>query len=227
MFRYMALAVAALLAASTLAQAANDTSPSPSAPAGAKPVIAMEEPSPGDFWVYETRDEISGKIDAVRKNTVTEVTPTEISVRFTTEGKEGGGLNVYDRTWNLKISGPWKYQPHDGTGIQSPLKVGAIWKFRSDDVNPGNGAIWKRTGQSKVVGQETITTKAGTFDTFKVETTMARHPTNDPTMKTEITRQTWYAPAINHWVKRTFVVRANGHLRTDETLELVEYGRKQ
>ncbi len=187
----------------------------------------MEDPRPGDFWIYEMRDEISGKIDAVRKNTVTEVTPTEISVRFTTEGKESGGLNVYDRTWNLKISGPWKYQPHDGTGIQSPLKVGAIWKFRSDDVNPGNGAIWKRTGQSKVVGQETITTKAGTFDTFKVETTMARHPTNDPTMKTEITRQTWYAPAINHWVKRTFVVRANGHLRTDETLELVEYGRKQ
>ena len=94
MFRYMALAVAALLAASTLAQAANDTSPSPSAPAGAKPVIAMEEPSPGDFWVYETRDEISGKVSAVRTNTVTEVTPTEISVRFTTEGKDGGGLNV-------------------------------------------------------------------------------------------------------------------------------------
>jgi hypothetical protein len=221
------MTLACLLAANTLAWAADDASPSASAPTGAKPVIAMEEPSPGDFWVYETRDEISGTVSAVRTNMVTEVTPTEISVRFTTQGKDGGGLNVYDRTWNIRVSGPWKYQPHDGTGIQSPLKVGTTWKFQSDDVNPGNGAIWKRSGQSKVVGQETVTTRAGTFDTFKVETVMARHPTNDPTRKWEIIRQTWYAPAINHWVKRTFVARAGGHLQTSETLELVEYGRKQ
>lgn len=197
------------------------------APAAPQAVVAMEDPRAGDFWTYETRDEITGKVTAVRNNIVTEVNPTEISVRFDTKDRNSGGLNVYDRTWNLKISGAWKYQPHDGTGIQSPLMVGATWKFRSDDTNPGNGAIWKRTGQSKVVGQETITTKAGTFDTFKIETAMARHPTNDPTMKTEITRQTWYAPAIDHWVKRTFVARANGHLRTSETVELVEYGRKQ
>ena len=35
------------------------------------------------FWTYEVRDEISGKVSAVRKNFVTEVTPTEISVRVT------------------------------------------------------------------------------------------------------------------------------------------------
>jgi hypothetical protein len=46
-------------------------------------------------------------------------------------------------------------------------------------------------------------------------------------MKMESIRQTWYAPAIDHWVKRTFVARTNGHLRTSETYELVEYGRKQ
>src|ERR1700742_272310 len=95
MFRPTAMTVACLLVASTPARAASETAPAPSAPAGAKPIITMEEPSPGDFWVYETRDEISGKISSVRTNTVTEVTPTEISVRFTTAGKDGGGLNVY------------------------------------------------------------------------------------------------------------------------------------
>jgi hypothetical protein len=197
------------------------------APATPQAVVTMPEPLPGDFWTYEVRDEISGKISAVRTNTVTEVMPAEISVRFMAEGKEGGGLNVYDRTWNLKTSGAWKYHPHDGTGIQSPLKVGATWKFQSDDVNPGNGAIWKRSGRSQVVGQETITTKAGTFDTYKIETSMVRHPTNDPTMKMESIRQTWYAPAIDHWVKRTYVARTNGHLRASETYELAAYGRKQ
>ena len=47
----------------------------------------MEEPIPGDFWTYELRDEISGSVKAVRNNLVTEVTATEISVRFDTQGK--------------------------------------------------------------------------------------------------------------------------------------------
>jgi hypothetical protein len=221
MLRLAALGLSVLVVSEAFAQ---DKAAAPTTP---QPVIAMEDPRPGDFWTYEIRDEISGKITAVRSNMVTEVTPTEISVRFELKGRDRGGLNVYDRTWNLRASGPWKYQPHDGAGIQSPLTVGASWKFQNDDVNAGNGFIWKRSGQSKVVGQETVTTRAGTFDTFKIETTITRRPTNDPTRKMEIIWQTWYAPAIDHWVKRSFVARSEGRLQTNETLELIEYGRKQ
>jgi len=42
-----------------------------------------------------------------------------------------------------------------------------------------------------------------------------------------VTSVTWYAPAIDHWVKRTFVSRADQHVRTNNTIELVEYGRKK
>ena len=118
-------------------------------------------------------------------------------------------------------------EPHDGSGIQSPLKAGANWKSEGDDVNASNGNIWKRSGRTKIVGQETITTKAGTFETFKIETTFLRRPTNDPTRKMEITQQTWYAPSIDHWVKRTFVSRGNGNLLANNTVELTEYGRKK
>ena len=51
----------------------------------------MEEPLQGDFWTYEVRDEISGTVKAIRNNLVTEVTPTEISVRFDTQGKPSRG----------------------------------------------------------------------------------------------------------------------------------------
>ena len=122
--------------------------------------------------------------------------------------------------------GPWKYQPHDGSGIQSPLKAGANWKFEGDDVNAGNGNIWKRTGRTKVVGHETITTKAGTFETFKIETTVSETTDQRSDPKMEITQQTWYAPSIDHWVKRTIVSRGNGNLIANNTIELVEYGRK-
>jgi hypothetical protein len=228
MCRYAVVGAIFLLAGSAWAQSPSGaTAPSPTSADAAKPVLAMEEPLPGDFWTYEVRDEISGKVTATRTNVVTEVSSSEISVRYNIAGKETDGLNVYDRSWNLKSSAPWKYRPHEGSGITSPLKVGANWSFAGDNVNGDNGNIWKQTGQSKVVGQETITTKAGTFDTFKIETVASRHPTKDPTRKVEITQQTWYAPAIDHWVKRILVTRADKHLVVNNTIELIEYGRKK
>src|SRR5690349_1391961 len=127
MYRYVIIGLVCLAAGTVAAQAASDAPPaSPEAVVG-KPVVSMEEPLQGDFWTYEVRDQISGTVSAVRTHLVTEATPTEISVRVTAQGKqdEGGGLNVYDRSWNLKGAAPWKYRPHDGAGIQSPLKVGA------------------------------------------------------------------------------------------------------
>ena len=228
MSRYALAGTICLLAGSAWAQSPSGaTAPSPTAADAAKPVLAMEEPLPGDFWTYEVRDEISGNVTATRTNVVTEVSPSEISVRYSIAGKETDGLNVYDRSWNLKSSVPWKYRPHDGSGITSPLKASASWSFASENINGDNGNIWRQTGRSKVVGQEAITTKAGTFDAFKIETVVFRSPTKDPTRKVEITQQTWYAPAIDHWVKRTLVTRANKHLVVNNTVELVDYGRKK
>lgn len=226
MLRKSMMAIACLLAAGTSAWAADDAPVTAAAPAAAKPAIAMAEPLPGDFWTIEVHDEISGTVSAVRTHTITEVSPTEISIRVKTEGQESPGLIVYDRSWNVKISGDWKYQPSDGSGIRTPLKVGDSWNFSCDDVNSGKGNIWKRSGRSKIVGQETITTKAGTFETYKIETTYTRRPTNDPTRKSNITMVTWYAPAINYRVKRTYVSRSNGHLLINNVIEVVAYGRR-
>jgi hypothetical protein len=124
-------------------------------------------------------------------------------------------------------SGPWRYSPNDGTGIQKPLTSGKTWTFQANDVNAGDGYIWNRSGRSKVVGPESLTTKAGTFEMFKIETTYSRRNVKDPTKKEEVTAQTWYASAIDHWVKRTFISRVDNHLRVNNTLELTEYGRKQ
>ena len=228
MLRYAIAGTICLLAGSAWAQSPSvATAPSPAAAVAEKPVIAMEEPLPGDFWTYEVRDEVSGTVTAIRSNVVTEVSSTEISVRYSIAGKDTYGLNVYDRSWNLKSAPPWKYRPQNGSGITSPLKLDANWSFAGDNINGENGNIWKQIGRSKVVGQEAITTKAGTFDTFKIETVAFRHPTNDPTRKVEVTQLTWYAPAIDHWVKRTLVIRANKHLVNNETIELLEYGRKK
>jgi hypothetical protein len=85
---------------------------------------------------------------------------------------------------------------------------------------------YKRTGRAKIVGQESVTTRAGTFDTFKIENSQTLINSNDPTKKLELSQQTWYAPQINHWVKRTAVSKADGRVRESMSYELIEYGRR-
>jgi hypothetical protein len=232
MFRYAVLGLIGLAAGSAWAQqpAPAEAPAAASPPAAVQPsktVAPMEEPKPGDRWTYEVRDEITGTVAATRTNIVTEVTPAEISTRVDTLGRPNPGQIIFDRSWNMTVSGSWKYSPNDGSGIQLPLAVGKTWNFQANEVNTANGNIWKRSGKSKVVGQETVTTRAGTFETFKIETSYATRNVNDPTRKAEVTAETWYAPAADHWVKRTFASRTDNHLMINNTIELIEYGRKQ
>jgi hypothetical protein len=226
MLRCAAFLALCILATSASAQQASAPAAEPSK---AQTVTRMEEPLPGDRWVYEIRDEITGKVTASREYVVTEITPTSIGVRAKNlrGNKSEEIFAVYDRSWAVVEARPWRYSPNDGSGIQAPLEVGKTWPVRTNNINSANGNVWRRSGISKVVGQEPITTKAGTFDTFKIETTFTGTNVNNPTLKNEVTSLTWYAPAIDHWVKRTFVSRANKHLTINNVVELIEYGRKQ
>jgi hypothetical protein len=229
MLRYATLLAICLVGPRAWAQQAPSPGPeTPKAAEATKAVVPMEEPRPGDRWTYEIRDDISGKITATRENVITEVTPTAISVRFKKLGADTlEGFAVYDRSWSTVTERPWRYSPNDGMGIQSPLEIGKTWPVKTNNINGATGAVWRRSGISRVVGQESVTTKAGTFETFKIETTFTGTNVNNPLMKNEVTATTWYSPAIDHWVKRTFVSRANHHLNINNVIELVEYGRKQ
>jgi hypothetical protein len=221
--------IVSLLATGASAQEAPTAAPGKNQAEPAQAVVAMEDPRPGDHWTYEIRDEITGKITATRENIVTEVKPTSISVRFDKLGANTNaqGFTIYDRSWNVVEALPWRFSPHDGTGIQAPLEVGKTWPVQTNNINGANGSVWKRSGTSKVVGQESIATKAGTFDTFKIETKFTGSDTKNPTVKNEVTSLTWYAPAIDHWVRRTFVSSTDKHLRVNNVIELISYGRKQ
>jgi len=186
----------------------------------------MEEAQVGDHWTYELRDDITGDVKSTITNTVTDVSTKEISIRMAVLGTPNSGFQTFDSSWNLINNGIWRYTPNDGTGIRAPLAVGKSWSIKSTDLNSTAGVSWKRSGSSKVVGQESVTTRAGTFDTFKIETSTEIQNANDPTKKFQAVQQTWYAAAINHWVKRSFVSRSEGRVRDRNTIELVEYGRR-
>jgi hypothetical protein len=231
MLRRAFLATIGLLATAATLQA--QTAPTESPPAASSPAIEspnspepMEEAQTGDHWTYELRDEITGEVKSTITNTVTDVSASEISTRIAQLGNANSGYQTFDRSWNMTNSGIWRYTPNDGTGIRTPLAVGKSWSFKSTDVNSTAGVNWKRSGTSKVVAQESVTTRAGTFDTFKIETSFQTQNANDPTKKFQAVQQTWYAPVIDHWVKRSFVLRSDGRIREKNTIELVEYGRR-
>ena len=71
-----------------------------------------------------------------------------------------------------------------------------------------------------------MTTRAGTFETFKIETTTASSDFKDPPLTSEQKIQTWYAPAVAHWVKRAWITRSNDRLSHNSTYELTEFSRK-
>ena len=229
MLRYAFLTTIGLLASvvSSPAQPApKDASPPPAAATATDAPEPMEEVQPGDHWTYEVRDEITGDVKATSTNIVTDLSETEISVRFGVTGNPNSGYVAFDRSWNVKNNGTWRFTPNDGSGFRLPLAVGKTWSFQSTDVNSTGGFSYKRSGKSKVVGQESVTTRAGTFDTFKIETSYSLSNAHDPTKKMQVVTQTWYAPVIDHWVKRSSVSRSEGRVRDNSSIELVEYGRR-
>jgi hypothetical protein len=228
MLRRCFIAALGMLASVSLAHA--QPPPNQPAPAAASesptPQESMEEPQVGDQWTYEVRDQITGELKSTITSTVTDVSSKEIGIKLAQLGKPNFGYQTFDRSWNLLESGDWRYAPNDGTGVQASLSVGRTWPIRGTDSNRTGGFSWKRSGTSKVTAKESITTQAGTFDTFKIETSAQAQNTNDPTKKIQFEQQTWYAPAIDHWVKRTFISRSEGKIRENTTTELIEFGRR-
>jgi hypothetical protein len=226
MFRCSFLAaVGLLLSASTLTAQTPNSAPAPAATESTTQET-MEDPQVGDHWTYEFRDDISGDVKSVQTHTITDVTDSQIGVRIANIGNANPGYQTFDRSWNLVVSGDWHYTPNDGTGIRAPLAVGKTWSFKATELKTTAGFSAKRSGTSKAVAQESVTTPAGTFDTFKIETSFQDQNANDPTKKVQAVVQTWYAPAIDHWVKRSFVSRSDGRVRVKNSVELVEYGRR-
>jgi hypothetical protein len=181
---------------------------------------------PGDRWVYEVKDEITGDLKSTTTIVVLDVSDSEINTRLSVRGVGRPQQVVFDRSWNRVDDSIWKYRPSDGTGIRAPLQVGKDWRFENNATHFQNGTALSTTGQSKVVSEEKLTTSAGTFDTFKIETTMRQVNSNDQTKAASVTSALWYAPSINRWVRKTYSVKIEGRLRDSHTEELVEYSRK-
>jgi hypothetical protein len=179
----------------------------------------------GDQWTYDTKDEITGATTRTFTATITEITPKEIVTRLTFRGSTGTALVAFDREWNRTANGDFRFKPNDAQGVRFPLAVGKEWRSEFVNSNVKTGVNMKGSSSSKIVAQETVTTPAGSFETFKVERQLKEFNAADPSRSADAQIVMWYAPQINHWVRRTIVTKVDKRMSSNETDELVAYNR--
>jgi hypothetical protein len=119
-----------------------------------------------------------------------------------------------------------RYKPNDGHGVRLPLEVGKQWRLEYEERNVQNGVNSKGTSVSKVAAREMITTDAGTFDTFRIDRQVNEYNAADPSRSSEMQFTLWFAPQINHWVRRTTLTKRERRTLSNITDELIELGHK-
>jgi len=179
----------------------------------------------GDHWTYATKDEITGLATETFTHTVTELSANRIVVGASAPGRNESRPVIYDRDWNRLEGRGLRFTPHNGMGFPTPLFVRKEWRSGCDARNTQTGSAWKESVSSKCVAQETVTTPAGTFDTFKVETRMHEVRGSDPTRYLDFEYVRWYAPEINRWIRFSSVGKDRNRLRSKRSEELIEFGR--
>jgi hypothetical protein len=180
----------------------------------------------GDRWVFDTKDEISGLPKDTLTRIVTEISDKEIVTETYVRGKPGKALVIFDRDWDLVDNLAAKYKPNDGQGARLPLAVGKTWRSEFDQKINQSGASFHGSVFAKVTGQESRTTEAGTFDTFKIEFLIKQFQSSDPSKLWDIQTIKWYAPQVNHWVRETSVMNFDKRTRSSTSAELVDFSRK-
>jgi len=184
----------------------------------------------GSEWTFETTDEIT-KSKSEGQIVITELTPDQIVLRTTSTARPGViSMAVVDRNWNTIEFAQWKYSPPKGDGIQrspggaitAPPDVEIQGSYRQ---TTGWSAPVKFTMSARLVGTENVITKAGTFETFKLEY-VQKNPTGVPLSETVITTTRWFAPKIDYFVKSVSETRVDGRLQTKTATELLKYNLK-
>ena len=186
---------------------------------------ASDDVRVGDRWSYDVKDDATGDLRRAITYVAIEITDKEITTRAMERGKDRPNTVIFSREWGRIDNGLWQTKP-SGYGIKQPLEINKEWRNEANTKNLKTGVSLRVSAAAKVAAQEKITTAAGEFDTFRIEVKAREVNTKDQTKSTAITETTWYAPAVNRWVRRKTETRAEGRLRDSFSEELTEYTRK-
>ncbi len=197
------------------------------------PPVARPEPAPpadgvaprvGESWTYRT----SGKWPTSPKRNIV-IAVQSVANGVVTDGLRAEGLaaDVRRSTGATPMFMSWneigtEFSPYLAA-YKDMSSLGTLRGFATPDV----GAYWTQWhSEGKVVGQETVTVPAGSFQAHKVEVWSNRRATGGPTQAgiepVRIQYLIWYAPSAKRYVKmQRRVISASGAENERDVFELV------
>lgn len=207
--------------------------------AGAQNPAKVEKPhvKVGDRWVYVKIDLWNNAKQYVSSSEITAISENEIRTRWKileSLSKVSVGTSaayVYDSQWNLLSQEPniesrrnRRFTPPYQNYV-FPLELGKSWEARVKHPNrDGDGEV-TQDFRSTVVGWESITVPAGTFNALKITTRGSYTTVRPPFSTISGTNEwiIWYAPEVKRLIKFEYEDASGGRLWNREKIELVEY----
>jgi hypothetical protein len=179
----------------------------------------------GSFWNYELTDDIKGN-KFVFEWTQTETPENQHVLRFNTRGVNNAQIYVYDDRWNELQAGVTKFEPAH-IWMPDHLAIGAKSSSQAT-YSIQRAASWsdpkRMTTESEITADEEVTTKAGSFQAWRVEITTKYAPLPEaPLTAMESKDIIWFSPSVDHWVKSTHEFRRDGRLTEKTSQMLIEY----
>jgi hypothetical protein len=179
----------------------------------------------GSYWNYLTTDEIKGT-KSILETILTEVNGDERVIRTNLPDQNA---MVCDKNWNLIQSGAYKFHPNNGQGVPVPLQIGSKSQVNVT-FNVQSAAGWSKlrphSVEAEIVSAETISTKAGQFETYRVEITSKFRGSPTTPLSVNELMTGWFSPKVDHFVRTQIETRTDGHLITKNSSELIEYEMK-
>ena len=176
----------------------------------------------GEVAVYTVNDRADNK---VFEETTTVTAVTADAIRFNhvrSDGEPAGLVGVFTPDLRLVQAGSngMRFDPPIQL-IKQPMAVGDSWKSVYESVGL-NQARSKGDFDAKVVATEKVTTPAGTFDTFRIES--GGWVTGISwTGSVRVAQVQWYAPSIGRLVRTEFKDYRGGNLWTNTATELKSF----
>jgi hypothetical protein len=169
------------------------------------PAIQRPEIKVGDAWTYTKFDKYIGRVVETVTVTVQKVEGDEVQV--VSQAADGQGdqrVHLYTAEWNLRKGGDAD-RPFDPMipYLSFPLEEGKTWKGKYSTPSRDRTGTTYGEAEGKVLGFESVTVPAGTFNAAKVRVEIYWQYKGVMGRRGEgtIWYTIWYAPEAKRWVK--------------------------
>jgi hypothetical protein len=174
-----------------------------------------------DSWQYRNTNELTGEVANEFTYKIADLREQGMITLLRNKGASVVNQRNFTLEWNPLDAGSTRFEPYF-PNYQFPMKVGKTWQqnFR---VITANGAQFAASLSARVTVGEVVKVPAGEFDALRIVYETKFVPA-DPAGKIQLGKVTsWYAPAVNNYVRREAETTVDGQVRSKNVDELIEY----